>query len=208
MANEKRGWFFQNLANIITVIGLITSLWFLVVGINYPDILWLVLILGIVTGLSDFADGIIARYLNIRTQFGAALDRLRDKIFVCSALGLLFWQYWPANQNFIVSTFTETIVILIILLEIVIFSTWVYALCNKIDVTAGQNGKIKMFGEFFAIAFWLISLTIDKYCTQNSFHYVIYLVDLILLASFYFGVKGFAIYCRKYSQAQQETNKK
>lgn len=204
MANGKRSWFFQNLANFITVLGLITSLWFLVVGINYPDMLWLVLILGIVTGLSDFIDGKIARYLNIRTSFGVTLDRVRDKIFVCSALGLLFWQYWPSNQNIITITLTETLVILLILLEVLIFSTLAYGLYKKIDVTAGQNGKVKMFGEFFAITFWFISLAVDKYCAENSLDYIIYIVDLILLLSFYFGAKGFGIYCRRYGQVQQK----
>ena len=208
MTEERRGWFVHNLANFVTVLGLLTSLWFLVVGINYPDMLWLVLLLGIITGLSDFADGKIARYLNIRTSLGVVLDTVRDKIFICSAIGVLFWQYWPSNQNFIITTFTETLCISVILLEISLFSVRVYGLYRKKDVTAGQNGKIKMFGEFFAVAFWLISLTIDKYCVKGSIDYVIYVVDFILLASFYFGVKGFSIYCREYSQVQQEISNK
>ncbi len=169
--------------------------------------LWLVLVLGIVTGLSDFVDGKLARYLNIRTAFGVTMDRLRDKIFVCSAFALLFWQYWPEDQNFIITTFTETLVILMILLEALILVTMIYGLWKKIDVSAGQNGKIKMFGEFFAIAFWLISITIDKYCSTTSINYIIYLVDAILLGSVYFAIKGLIIYCQKYTETQQNIKK-
>lgn len=208
MSNGKRSWLVQNLANFITILGLFTTLWFLVVGINYPDMLWLVLLLGVVTGITDFIDGKIARYLNIRTSFGAAIDRLRDKVFVCSAIGLLFWQYWPDNGDNVIATLTETLVILMILLEFLIFSTLAYGLYKKIDVTAGQNGKIKMFGEFFAIAFWLISITIDKYYNKISFNYVVFIVDFILLISFYFGTRGFIIYCQKYNQILHERNKR
>jgi len=203
MAEQKKGWFIQNLANLITVLGLISSLWLFIIGVSYPDMLWLVLVLGIVAGLSDFLDGKIARRLNIRTPFGVTMDRIRDKIFVCLTLGLLAWQYRPNNGNRILSTLTETLVVLIIILEILIFSTHVYGLYKKNNVSAGQNGKIKMFGEFFAIAFWLISLNIDKYFSLNSFSYIAYLVASVLIASFFFGAKGFAIYCQKYSQPQR-----
>lgn len=194
-----KGWLFKNIANFITVFGLIATILFLIVGINHPDKLWLVLILGILISLSDFFDGKIARLLDIRSPFGTAVDRLRDKIFVCSALILLFWQYWPNNENFIITILTELLVVLVILLEFLINSTWLYGLIKGKDVTAGMNGKIKVTCEFFAIAIWLASLTIDKYCIVDTLSFLIYPIDILLLISFYFELKSFSYYYQKYN---------
>jgi phosphatidylglycerophosphate synthase len=196
----KESWFFKNLANFVTGSGLISTLWFIVVGIVYPEMLWLLLLLGIAIGLSDFFDGKIARYLDIKTPLGVTLDRIRDKIFVCSALVILFWKYWPKDDTSIMASLTETLVIAVVILEISIFLTMIYGFCKAIDLTAARNGKVKMFGEFFAIAFWLISLTIDKYCAQNSFGYMIYIIDLVILISVCFGFRGFTAYYQTYTK--------
>ena len=40
-------------------------------------------------GMTDIADGIIARRRNLRTDFGALMDPLADKILVCAGFILL-----------------------------------------------------------------------------------------------------------------------
>lgn len=165
--------------------------------------LWLLLILGILTSLSDFFDGNIARRFSI-TLFGTALDRLRDKFFVCSALALLFWQYWPTDKSIIITIFTELLVILVISFELLINSTWLYALIKKLDATTSKDGKIKVTCEFFAIAIWLTSLNIDKYCIADTLSISIFFIDLLLIVSFYFQVRSFGYYYLKYSRNNKQ----
>ena len=51
-----------------------------------------VLVLFLVSALSDLADGMLARALNQRTRFGAVADPLADKLTMLAVTLLLAWQ--------------------------------------------------------------------------------------------------------------------
>jgi cardiolipin synthase len=67
-----------------------------------PLLAWLLLerdyarafVLFVALGLSDFADGVIARHFNLRTRFGAIADPLADKLAMLTAVLLLAQQGW------------------------------------------------------------------------------------------------------------------
>jgi len=53
---ELREWFFQNLANIVTIFGFLTAIWLLVIAVNNPEEPWLIMLLAGAVGLSDLID--------------------------------------------------------------------------------------------------------------------------------------------------------
>ena len=70
----------RNIPNIITffrIILIFPIIYFL--EINLKSYVWFLIIIG---GISDFADGFIAKKYNLKTSFGAIIDPLADKIFI------------------------------------------------------------------------------------------------------------------------------
>ncbi len=82
----------KHLPNAITVLraALIPLLAWLLVARDYESAFWLFVALG----LSDLADGVIARRFNLRTRFGAIADPLADKLAMLTAVLLLAQQNW------------------------------------------------------------------------------------------------------------------
>lgn len=200
-ANRIKQWFFQNLANALTVFGLLVTIWLLIIVIKYPDQLWLMLLLSILIGLTDFFDGRLARYLNSESNFGKALDRLRDKIFICPTLFILFWYYWTlTEQSAAFSAFTGALVLSIILLESLLFVAWIIGVVKKLDVSSNKYGQAKMFCEFLAVMIWLISLNVERYLEFPLFRSSIYLINLILIITVYLAVRSLEGYCGRYTK--------
>lgn len=207
MANNKKTWLFQNIANIITTLGLVLAVWLVVVAIIEPECLWLILLLATLIGLSDFLDGKIARRLNIKSTFGSALDRLRDKIFICPTLVILLYYYWEKTfQSLLLATLSTALVIVVIVIEVLLLVAWFFGLIKKLDTASSYHGQVKMFLQFMAVIIWLISLTIEKYSGLLIIKFSIYLIDVILAVAIYYGVKSLEGYYQKYSQ--QTTNSK
>ncbi len=79
-----------NLANAITMLRvlLIPLQAWLIHGGRYG----VALALFIVSALSDFADGLIARLLDTRTRFGAIADPLADKLTMLALVLMLAWR--------------------------------------------------------------------------------------------------------------------
>ena len=195
---QSKLWFFQNLANAITVLGLIGTFWLLVIAISSPEQLCLILIIAGLVGLTDLIDGLVARHLKIKSNFGSALDRLRDKIFICPLLIILAW-YYPDATSIVVSTLTKALVVVIVLLESLLLATWLIGIIKKLDVGSNKYGQIKMFCEFFVVIFWLISLTVKKYLDFSLIHFSIYLIDLIMVVTIYLAIRSLEGYYQKYN---------
>ena len=78
----------------------------LIVGVFYLDLApaqrnLLATVLFVVVALTDWADGYLARRLNMTSSFGAFLDPVADKFLVCAALlsagiGTSAWQWRQA----------------------------------------------------------------------------------------------------------------
>lgn len=79
----------MSIPNILSVFRLILIPVFLLVFFLMPDQIWLSVLILLISGLSDVADGIIARKFDMVTQLGKILDPLADKLTqaaVCVAL--------------------------------------------------------------------------------------------------------------------------
>ena len=86
---------FQNLANLITSMGIILTVWLnLLIWDNSVNHL-LILLLAVGIGVSDLLDGWIARHYQIVTSVGGSLDKFRDKLFTCS-----LFAYFLKEKNF------------------------------------------------------------------------------------------------------------
>ena len=70
----------RNIPNLITIFRILLIFPIIVfLEINFKNFVWFLIIIG---GISDFADGFIAKKYNLKTSFGATIDPLADKIFI------------------------------------------------------------------------------------------------------------------------------
>ena len=70
----------RNIPNIITIIRILLIFPIIVfLEINFKSFVWFFIIIG---GISDFADGFIAKQYKLKTRLGAVIDPLADKIFI------------------------------------------------------------------------------------------------------------------------------
>lgn len=201
-SKKIRNWLVQNSANAITVLGLIITIWLLLIAINNPERLCLIILLAGLIGLTDFIDGKLAKHFNCRTTFGASLDRIRDKVFVVSFLIVLTWHYrWEiTGLPFLLSTLIKALVVAIILFEILLILSWFIGLIKKLNIESNKWGKVKMFCQFLAIMFWLGSLALEKYLGVPIIKFSIYPIVLILIASVFLAYKSLEGYYKRYPQ--------
>lgn len=179
-------WLISNAANFITVAGLTSAVWTIVILVsNGSPNFELVIGLAIFTALTDFFDGFISRKWKIESVLGSSLDKIRDKIFVTFLIAILSFEYLPLSASKLVSGFTRTVVIMIITAEIVSFIGLIIGLAKKIDTQANKYGKWKMGFETTGVLLWLIILA---YFPQNT--NLILLVDMVLLIAFGLALKS------------------
>ena len=70
----------MSIPNILSVVRLLLIPVFLVVFFQWPDQIWWLALILLVSGLTDVVDGIIARKFNMVTQLGKVLDPMADKL--------------------------------------------------------------------------------------------------------------------------------
>lgn len=122
----------KHLPNILSCTRIFLSLTLLLVLDNF--ILFLTLYL--LCGLTDMADGIIARNLKIETRIGAKLDSLGDLVFFSVALSMLIPLLGKENNLFLLLVIIFVIVIRTVNLIItrVKFRQWgmIHTILNKL----------------------------------------------------------------------------
>ena len=70
----------RNIPNIISILRILLIFPIIIfLEINYKKFVWFLIIIG---GISDFADGFVAKKYNLKTSIGATIDPLADKIFI------------------------------------------------------------------------------------------------------------------------------
>jgi len=70
----------RNIPNIITIFRILLIFPIIIfLEINFKSFVWFFIIIG---GISDFADGFIAKKYKLITRLGATIDPLADKIFI------------------------------------------------------------------------------------------------------------------------------
>lgn len=184
--NEKelKDRMLKNLANLVTFLGLYGAICNLVIAIFYYEQLWLMAIMAGFVIFTDWADGKIARNLEEASEFGAALDPLRDKVLVAPTLIIIFWRY-----NWIVKDLSAKLIVpivgligLLLFIECILFiGWWILLAARKSQVPINKWGRRKTGGEFFVIMLWLIPLITEKYFEISLIKYFIYLIALALI---------------------------
>ncbi len=124
----------------------------LVVGIFYLDVDWptrnlVATVLFIVVALTDWADGYLARRLNMTSSFGAFLDPVADKFLVCAALLVLVH----------LNRLHALVALVIIGREIAISALreWMAQIGASRSVAVHMLGKLKTVVQMVAIPFLL-----------------------------------------------------
>lgn len=142
----------MNLPNFLALIRIILAPLLFYLLINSPQNIhqsWInyfaTLIFGI-AALTDFFDGFIARTWGQKTQLGAILDPLADKMLMLSAfLGLL-----------LIDRANAWVIYLILVREFFITGFRVVMLSEKLDVSASVWGKLKTAFQMIAVIFLLM----------------------------------------------------
>ena len=125
-----------NIPNILTISRLFLTFPLIIfLEINKSNLVFVLIILG---GLTDYLDGYFARKLNLKTNFGAIIDPLSDKIFLlipllwlCKMGTIPFWSLAIILfREFIISTLRTTM---------------------KDGLPASQLGKYKTLSFFIAL---------------------------------------------------------
>jgi cardiolipin synthase (CMP-forming) len=124
----------------------------LVVGVFYLDVDWptrntVATVLFIVVALTDWADGYLARRLNMTSSFGAFLDPVADKFLVCAALLVLVH----------LNRLHALVALVIIGREIAISALreWMAQIGASRSVAVHMLGKVKTVVQMVAIPFLL-----------------------------------------------------
>jgi cardiolipin synthase (CMP-forming) len=124
----------------------------LVVGVFYLDVDWptrnaVATALFIVVALTDWADGYLARRLNMTSSFGAFLDPVADKFLVCAALLVLVH----------LNRLHALVALVIIGREIAISALreWMAQIGASRSVAVHMLGKLKTVVQMVAIPFLL-----------------------------------------------------
>lgn len=91
---------------------------------------------------TDWLDGIIARALKVKSDFGAFIDGLADKVLILTLLWVAEYYYHPPLNWWSISTHSAFMVITII--EAMLVLVRLPRLFNKtINIHAGYMGKLK-----------------------------------------------------------------
>jgi CDP-diacylglycerol--glycerol-3-phosphate 3-phosphatidyltransferase len=113
-------------------------------------------ILFIVTGLTDIADGYLARKFEVTSKFGRTMDPLADKFLVCGAYFCFAWVGQPLLKCFTFSQLTLSIIqwgtaIIILAREVIVQTFRHIAESRGVQFGAIWSGKLKMFLQSFGI---------------------------------------------------------
>jgi len=98
----------RNVPNLITIFRILLIFPIIVfLEINFKSLVWFLIIIG---GISDFADGYIAKRYNLKTSLGTAIDPLADKIFILIAFTWLCTNQIIPFWSFSIIIFRELVV--------------------------------------------------------------------------------------------------
>ena len=194
----KPGWFFRNIANFITILRIPICLVLFWVIIYHRDCTPTILLL--VTGalLTDFFDGKTARYLNIVSAFGGAMDRLADKIFLVDMFVFLILD-GRIHISLKIITMSTAVV------ETALLVYWFMGIRKRIDVSTVKPigkygpGQIKMFLVSVAILLCLLNIVVEERWGQEYHLYATIFLNLMFAVSFIFAVKSFLSHRAKYN---------
>lgn len=158
--------------NILTMGRLVLTIIFLVMillapryyadgEVPFPGFLDVAFILFVIAGLTDIADGIAARRLNVTSKFGRIVDPLADKILVCGAFICFALIGQPKLFNLSTGVLTVihwSVAGILIAREVCVTVLRHIAESRGVNFAATVSGKIKMFLQSFAIGTVIIKM--------------------------------------------------
>jgi phosphatidylglycerophosphate synthase len=150
--DEKSSDKILNGANLITLAGL----WIIALVIVlrfYGQADALTTILTFLAIATDFFDGQYARMFNCTTEFGATLDKVRDKLFS----GFYFWFVlisYKESEQFLYLFFGTLLCLSAAELTLLLAGIW--GIARKKSVKSNLWGKRKMFFECVGMIVWVI----------------------------------------------------
>ncbi|MFH2046619.1 MAG: CDP-alcohol phosphatidyltransferase family protein [Pseudomonadota bacterium] len=168
-----------NIPNILTITRILLVPLFIIFLIR--DLYVSALIVFVCAGLSDGLDGLIARYFNQRTELGAYLDPIADKLLIISAFAsLAVIKIIPGWLAVIVITRD-----VLILLGIAIFSLTDITIKIKPSLVS----KCTTVAQLGTVVFILFNPTISDAVTIK--HYIYWLTaGLSIISGFHYIYKG------------------
>ncbi|MCX6722698.1 MAG: CDP-alcohol phosphatidyltransferase family protein, partial [Candidatus Staskawiczbacteria bacterium] len=125
--NSSKSWFVRNLANIITSLGFVLCFVLLWAVVAHREQIGAILMLSGVILFTDFLDGKIARHFKTASRFGAAADRLRDKLFQ-----LTMYTFFLLDQQ--VYHTVKAAVCILMVMEIILLVLWFFGIRRKLDI--------------------------------------------------------------------------
>lgn len=162
----------KQLPNILTLGRLVLTIIFLVMILlapryyadgekPFPGFLDVAFIIFVIAGLTDIADGIAARRLNVTSKFGRMVDPLADKILVCGAF--ICFAIIGRPKLFDLSPGVLAVIHWLVVGVLIAREAYVTALrhiaeARGVNFAATKSGKIKMFLQSFAIGTVIIKM--------------------------------------------------
>jgi phosphatidylglycerophosphate synthase len=161
---KTKSWWKQNLANLITSLGIVSSFLFLITAISEPKNISKIIIFAIFAAITDFADGPVARWLKTETILGSYLDRIRDRILIYPGVIILGFQY---KAEIIFPEALAALIFSLFVFEALIFrigaiGLWWHIKGKKLDLDVNDWGKRKIFTGFTVIFIFIGSLALNS----------------------------------------------
>lgn len=148
----------MNLANRLTVSRFFLSLAFVIaLSVNFPFRFTVALFLFLLAGITDYADGEIARRFHMETDFGRLMDPLVDKIMMAAAFICLV----PLRA---IPAWTATV---IVSREFLITGLRLLAASKGRVLSAEKLGKHKTAWQIVTAIFFLLMLSVRE-CARLS----------------------------------------
>jgi len=162
----------RHIPNILTMGRLVLTIVFLVMillapkyyadgEVSFPGFLDVAFILFVIAGLTDIADGIAARRLNVTSKFGRMVDPLADKILVCGAFicfAIIGQPKLFGLDSRALALIHWSVAGILIAREVYVTVLRHIAESRGVNFAATVSGKIKMFLQSFAIGTVIIKM--------------------------------------------------
>jgi len=206
---RTKNWWRQNLANIVTVSGVIFAFLFLRAAALEFENIPKQIIYALLTAATDLADGRIARSKKgAITIFGSYIDRIRDRIFIFPGIIILAWQH---QEKIVFPELFIGLMLTLVFFEFLIFRIgfigyWWHRRGKEIDLQSSKFGQKKMFAGFAIVLIWLFSLFFE-YRGIISMEYSAWLIYFGLALMNFWSYISWQEYANREIEARK-TNKK
>jgi CDP-diacylglycerol--glycerol-3-phosphate 3-phosphatidyltransferase len=193
----------KQLPNILTLGRLVLTIIFLVMILlapryyadgekPFPGFLDVAFILFVIAGLTDIADGIAARRLNVTSKFGRMVDPLADKILVCGAFICFAIIGRPKLFGLspgVLAVIHWSVVGILIAREAYVTALRHIAEARGVNFAATRSGKIKMFLQSFAIGTVIIKMAHVQTATWG-YWFATVTFTLMLATTIFSGIRA------------------